>query len=60
VVPQVVFWKLRDSKSTPVTSSHAGCAMVSGFSKKIFKIFVQNDGVVSPGAHHEGGRGRCR
>ncbi|KAM0900233.1 hypothetical protein ACQ4PT_020787 [Festuca glaucescens] len=49
-VPQVVFWNLRDSKSTPVTSTQPGCAMVSGFSKNFLKIFLQNDGVVSPEA----------
>ena len=50
VVPQVVFWNLRDSMSTPVTSTQPGCAMVSGFSKNFLKIFLQNDGVVSPEA----------
>ena len=50
VVPQVVFWNLRDSQSTPVTSTQPGCAMVSGFSKNFLKIFLQNDGVVSPEA----------
>ncbi|KAM0847088.1 hypothetical protein ACQ4PT_055242 [Festuca glaucescens] len=50
VVPQVVFWNLSDSKSTPVTSTQPGCAMVSGFSKNFLKIFLQNDGVVSPEA----------
>jgi hypothetical protein len=49
-VPQVVFWNLRDSKSTPVTSTQPGCAMVSGFSKNFLKIFLNNDGVVSPEA----------
>ena len=50
VVPQIVFWNLRDSKSTPVTSTQPGVAMVSGFSKNILKIFLQNDGVVNPEA----------
>ncbi|KAM3214791.1 hypothetical protein ACQJBY_067011 [Aegilops geniculata] len=49
-VPQVVFWNLRDSKSTPVTSTQPGAAMVSGFSKNVLKIFLQNDGVVNPEA----------
>ncbi|CAM0882575.1 unnamed protein product [Alopecurus aequalis] len=50
VVPQIVFWNLRDSSSTPVTSTQPGVAMVSGFSKNLLKIFLQNDGVVNPEA----------
>ncbi|KQK11817.1 hypothetical protein BRADI_2g62566v3 [Brachypodium distachyon] len=50
VVPQIVFWNLRDSKSTPVTSTQPGVAMVSGFSKNFLKIFLQKDGVVNPEA----------
>ncbi|KAF7066848.1 hypothetical protein CFC21_072774 [Triticum aestivum] len=50
VVPQIVFWNLRDSSSMPVTSTQPGVAMVSGFSKNILKIFLQNDGVVNPEA----------
>ncbi|KQK19864.1 uncharacterized protein LOC100845451 [Brachypodium distachyon] len=49
-VPQIVFWNLRDSKSTPVTSTQPGVAMVSGFSKNMLKIFLQNDGVINPEA----------
>ncbi|VAI19867.1 unnamed protein product [Triticum turgidum subsp. durum] len=50
VVPQIIFWNLRDSKSTPVTSTQPGVAMVSGFSKNLLKIFLKNDGVVNPEA----------
>ncbi|XP_025811439.1 uncharacterized protein LOC112889163 [Panicum hallii] len=50
VVPQIVFWNLRDSRSTPVTSTQPGVAMVSGFSKNFVKLFLENDGVVSPEA----------
>jgi hypothetical protein len=46
-VPQIVFWNLRDSKSTPVTSTQPGVAMVSGFSKNLVKLFLENDGVVN-------------
>ena len=49
-VPQIVFWNLRDSRSTPVTSTQPGVAMVSGFSKNLVKLFLENDGVVSPEA----------
>ncbi|CAL5053844.1 unnamed protein product [Urochloa decumbens] len=50
VVPQVVFWNLRDSRSTPVTSTQPGVAMVSGFSKNFVKLFLENDGVLNPEA----------
>ncbi|VAH21676.1 unnamed protein product [Triticum turgidum subsp. durum] len=50
VVPQIIFWNLRDSQSTPVTSTQPGVAMVSGFSKNFLKIFLKNDGVVNPEA----------
>ncbi|TVU08216.1 hypothetical protein EJB05_41611, partial [Eragrostis curvula] len=50
VVPQIVFWNLRDSRSTPVTSTQPGVAMVSGFSKNMMKIFLENDGVLNPEA----------
>jgi len=50
VVPQIVFWNLRDSLSTPVTSTQKGVAMVSGFSKNLVKLFLENDGVVNPEA----------
>ena len=36
--------------STPVTSTQPGVAMVSGFSKNLVKLFLENDGVVSPEA----------
>ncbi|CAO2206395.1 unnamed protein product [Urochloa humidicola] len=49
-VPQIVFWNLRDSMSVPVTSTQPGVAMVSGFSKNLVKLFLENDGVVSPEA----------
>ncbi|KAL6603016.1 hypothetical protein ACP70R_043377 [Stipagrostis hirtigluma subsp. patula] len=46
-VPQIVFWNLRDSRSTPVTSTQPGVAMVSGFSKNLVKLFLENDGVAN-------------
>ncbi|CAL5071950.1 unnamed protein product [Urochloa decumbens] len=49
-VPQIVFWNLRDSLSVPVTSTQPGVALVSGFSKNFVKLFLENDGVVSPEA----------
>ncbi|GJN29114.1 hypothetical protein PR202_gb17307 [Eleusine coracana subsp. coracana] len=50
VVPQIVFWNLRDSRSAPVTSTQPGVAMVSGFSKNLVKLFLENNGVVNPEA----------
>jgi len=42
--PQIVFWNLRDSKATPVPSTQKGVALVSGFSKNLLKLFLDNDG----------------
>ncbi|CAK9232270.1 unnamed protein product [Sphagnum troendelagicum] len=46
--PQIVFWNLRDSRSTPVVKNQKGVAMVSGFSKNLLKVFLQNDGEINP------------
>lgn len=48
VVPEIVFWNLRDSKSTPVARSDKGVALVSGFSKNLIKMFLDNDGDIDP------------
>ncbi|TVU08374.1 hypothetical protein EJB05_41777, partial [Eragrostis curvula] len=50
VVPEIVFWNLRDSKSVPVTAQQKGVALVSGFSKNMVKMFLDGDGIVSPRA----------
>ncbi|KFK25555.1 hypothetical protein AALP_AA8G130100 [Arabis alpina] len=47
-VPEIVFWNLRYSRSTPVTGNQKGVALVSGFSKNLIKMFLDNDGVISP------------
>src|ERR1044072_5239671 len=47
-VPQIVFWNLRDSKATPVPSTQKGVALVSGFSKNLLTLFLDNDGDISP------------
>jgi hypothetical protein len=49
-IPEVVFWNLRDSKSVPVTAGEKGVALVSGFSKNMVKMFLDNDGIVLPRA----------
>ncbi|XP_051194809.1 uncharacterized protein [Lolium perenne] len=48
VVPEVVFWNLRDSKAMPVMSGQKGVALVSGFSKNMLKLFLDGGGIVSP------------
>ncbi|XP_074303742.1 uncharacterized protein LOC141638225 [Silene latifolia] len=47
-VPEIVFWNLRNSSATPVLSHQPGVAMVSGFSKNLIKVFIQEDGCLSP------------
>ncbi|KAI3971460.1 hypothetical protein MKW92_033631 [Papaver armeniacum] len=40
-VPEIVFWNLRDSGSTPVLGHQKGVALVSGFSKNLLKLFLE-------------------
>ncbi|KAK1299226.1 hypothetical protein QJS10_CPB14g01463 [Acorus calamus] len=47
-VPEIVFWNLRHSRATPVTSLEKGVALVSGFSKNMLKVFLEGDGVIDP------------
>ncbi|EFJ18310.1 hypothetical protein SELMODRAFT_420109 [Selaginella moellendorffii] len=46
--PQIVFWNLRDSESVPVLKDEPGVALVSGFSKNILKMFLENSGAIDP------------
>ncbi|KAK3223755.1 hypothetical protein Dsin_010780 [Dipteronia sinensis] len=48
VVPQIVFWNLRESIATPVMGKQQGVALVSGFSKNLIKLFLNNDGDINP------------
>ncbi|CAN6562053.1 unnamed protein product [Malus baccata var. baccata] len=48
VVPQIVFWNLRHSSSTAVLETEPGVALVSGFSKNMLKLFIDNDGEIRP------------
>ncbi|KAI3979555.1 hypothetical protein MKX01_001747 [Papaver californicum] len=41
-VPEIVFWNLRESRSTPVLDQQKGVAMVSGFSKNMMKVFLED------------------
>ncbi|KAK7275711.1 hypothetical protein RIF29_16833 [Crotalaria pallida] len=47
-VPQIVFWNLRDSRATPVPATQKGVALVSGFSKNLLTLFLDNEGDISP------------
>ncbi|KAJ6414785.1 hypothetical protein OIU84_003744 [Salix udensis] len=49
-IPEIVFWNLRDSRSTPVPGTKKGVALVSGFSKNLMKLFLDGEGEMSPGA----------
>ncbi|WVZ09551.1 hypothetical protein V8G54_014081 [Vigna mungo] len=48
VVPQIIFWNLRDSKATPVPATQKGVALLSGFSKNLLTMFLDKEGEVSP------------
>ncbi|MCI18253.1 plant/T31B5-30 protein, partial [Trifolium medium] len=47
-VPQIVFWNLRDSRATPVPATQKGVALVSGYSKNLLTVFLDNEGDISP------------
>ncbi|KAK4270699.1 hypothetical protein QN277_019476 [Acacia crassicarpa] len=49
-VPQIVFWNLRDSRATPVPGNQDGVALISGFSKNLLQLFLDNDGTLNPQA----------
>ncbi|KAI3939998.1 hypothetical protein MKW98_029774 [Papaver atlanticum] len=40
-VSEIVFWNLRDSKSTPVLGQQKGVAMLSGYSKNSMTLFLE-------------------
>ncbi|XP_047176118.1 uncharacterized protein LOC124843419 [Vigna umbellata] len=48
VVPQIIFWNLRDSKATPVPATQKGVALLSGFSKNLLTMFLDKEGEISP------------
>ncbi|GJY84743.1 hypothetical protein Tco_0498769 [Tanacetum coccineum] len=47
-VPEIVFWNLRDSRATPVTANQKGLALLSGFSKNLLTLFLEEGGVINP------------
>ncbi|CAI9106082.1 OLC1v1005140C1 [Oldenlandia corymbosa var. corymbosa] len=47
-VPEIVFWNLRDSMATPVPGNQNGVALVSGFSKNLLTLFLEDNGELNP------------
>lgn len=47
-VPEMVFWNLRDSRGTPVAGKEKGVALVSGFSKNLMTLFMEDGGTLNP------------
>lgn len=47
-VPEIVFWNLRNSSSTPVVATQDGVALVSGYSKNLLTLFLDQGGIVNP------------
>ncbi|CAK7327248.1 unnamed protein product [Dovyalis caffra] len=47
-LPEIVFWNLRNSSSTPVVANQTGVAMVSGFSKNLLTLFLEEGGILDP------------
>ena len=46
-VPEIVFWNLRDFEAMPIPSDQGRVALVSGFSKNLVKLFLENDGIIN-------------
>ncbi|CAA0814244.1 Uncharacterised conserved protein UCP015417-vWA [Striga hermonthica] len=49
-VPEIVFWNLRNSPATPVAAGQPGVALVSGYSKNMMKVFLEEGRIISPEA----------
>ncbi|KAK1395298.1 GPI inositol-deacylase PGAP1-like protein [Heracleum sosnowskyi] len=49
-VPDIVFWNLRESSATPVKATENGVALLSGFSKNLLTIFLEEGGDMNPEA----------
>ncbi|WOH01669.1 hypothetical protein DCAR_0521054 [Daucus carota subsp. sativus] len=43
-LPEVVFWNLRNSRATPVVANQPGVVLVSGYSKNLMNLFLEDDG----------------
>lgn len=49
-VPDIVFWNLSNSSATPVKATQNGVALLSGFSKNLLTIFLEEGGDMNPEA----------
>ncbi|XP_058195056.1 uncharacterized protein LOC131311582 [Rhododendron vialii] len=49
-VPEIVLWNPRDSRATPVPGNRKGVALVSGFSKNLMTVFLEENGALNPEA----------
>ncbi|KAI8526775.1 hypothetical protein RHMOL_Rhmol12G0022300 [Rhododendron molle] len=49
-VPEIVFWNLSDSRATLVPGNQKGVALVSGFSKNLMTVFLEENGALNPEA----------
>ena len=47
-VPEIVFWNLTHSSSTPVTAKQNGVALLGGFSKNLLTLFLEEGGEIKP------------
>ncbi|RWR86441.1 hypothetical protein CKAN_01533900 [Cinnamomum micranthum f. kanehirae] len=52
-VPEIVFWNLRDSILILIPKREKGLALVTGFSKNLLNISLDNGGVVNLEMEHE-------
>ncbi|KAL3625191.1 hypothetical protein CASFOL_030645 [Castilleja foliolosa] len=49
-VPEIVFWKLGESETTPVQANQPGVALVSGFSSNLMTLFLEQSEIKDPEA----------
>ncbi|VFQ65000.1 unnamed protein product [Cuscuta campestris] len=47
-VPEIVFWNLKSSKSTPVLGNQKGAALVGGLSPGMMRVFLERDVLPNP------------
>ncbi|KAK3043412.1 hypothetical protein RJ639_001991, partial [Escallonia herrerae] len=47
-VPEIMFWNPRHSSATHGTATQNGVALLSGYSKNLLTLFLEEDGVINP------------
>ncbi|OMO54841.1 hypothetical protein CCACVL1_27532 [Corchorus capsularis] len=47
-MPEIVFWNLNNSPNMAVPVNQGGVALVSGFSKNLLQLFLDNGGIIDP------------